>query len=129
MEILMDLLQRQQAQIAELVKSQQPQGAHDLLERVEATNAEIHHQNQIMNGLDPDKVTGQPSVYFQFSGSLFYHLAVSTSREADILDVQCRCGLPIPTPYACIYTYAMLYYTFCCKTKSRPTSTHTHKMH
>lgn len=61
MEILMDLLQRQQAQMAKLVKSQQPQAAGDLLERVESTNAEIHHQRQIMNGLDPDKVAGQPS--------------------------------------------------------------------
>lgn len=58
----MDVTQKQQTQIAELVKAKSGTVSPQLLAETEATSMETHHQQQIMKGLGPTKVCGAPTI-------------------------------------------------------------------
>lgn len=62
LEILMDIMNKQQLQIAELVKANAGTASPELLAQAEATSVETHHQLQMMLGLDPNKVSGTPKI-------------------------------------------------------------------
>ena len=51
MQILMDLVNKQQSQIAELVKSKAGQVSQSLIDEVNDIERLAHHQSQLMNGL------------------------------------------------------------------------------
>ena len=56
MQILMDIVNKQQSQIAELVKSKAGQVSQSLIDEVNDTERLAHHQSQLMNGLAADHV-------------------------------------------------------------------------
>ena len=51
MQVLMDIVNKQQLQIAELVKSQAGQVSQSLMDEVNDTERLAHHQQQVMCGL------------------------------------------------------------------------------
>ena len=56
MQILMDIVNKQQSQIAELVKSKAGQVSQSLIDEVNDTERLAHHQSQLMNGLGANHV-------------------------------------------------------------------------